>query len=80
MEKHLNQSVLERLPYGYQSILKQSISSDEDDMGIMLYLIVLLQIFYSCNLLLCAQVEDMLGVKYSFIDFQTIIGIVSSDV
>ncbi|XP_074561640.1 DNA replication complex GINS protein SLD5 [Curcuma longa] len=32
MEKHLNQSVLERLPYGYQSILKQSISSDEDDM------------------------------------------------
>ncbi|KAG6476190.1 hypothetical protein ZIOFF_065426 [Zingiber officinale] len=33
MEKHLNQSVLERLPYGYQSILKQSISSDEDDMG-----------------------------------------------
>ncbi|XP_042435368.1 DNA replication complex GINS protein SLD5-like [Zingiber officinale] len=32
MEKHLNESVLERLPYGYQSILKQSISSDEDDM------------------------------------------------
>ncbi|KAK9147079.1 hypothetical protein Sjap_006982 [Stephania japonica] len=32
MEKHLNQSVLSRLPYGYQSILKQSISSEEDDM------------------------------------------------
>lgn len=33
MEKHLTQSVLSRLPYGYQSILKQSISSEEDDMG-----------------------------------------------
>ncbi|XP_072974660.1 DNA replication complex GINS protein SLD5 isoform X1 [Typha angustifolia] len=32
MEKHLEQSVLSRLPYGYQSILKQSISSEEDDM------------------------------------------------
>ncbi|KAJ8641208.1 hypothetical protein MRB53_017902 [Persea americana] len=32
MEKHLQQSVLARLPYGYQSILKQSISSEEDDM------------------------------------------------
>ncbi|KAG1326172.1 DNA replication complex GINS protein SLD5 [Cocos nucifera] len=32
MEKHLGQSVLSRLPYGYQSILKQSISSEEDDM------------------------------------------------
>ncbi|XP_077220582.1 DNA replication protein-like protein [Tasmannia lanceolata] len=32
MEKHLEQSVLVRLPYGYQSILKQSISSEEDDM------------------------------------------------
>ncbi|KAK8954903.1 hypothetical protein KSP39_PZI002670 [Platanthera zijinensis] len=32
MEKHLEQSVLSRLPYGYQSMLKQSISSDEDDM------------------------------------------------
>ncbi|PIA27801.1 hypothetical protein AQUCO_07500016v1 [Aquilegia coerulea] len=32
MEKHLTQSVLSRLPYGYQSILKQSISSEEDDM------------------------------------------------
>ncbi|XP_010259232.1 PREDICTED: DNA replication complex GINS protein SLD5 [Nelumbo nucifera] len=32
MEKHLKQSVLSRLPYGYQSILKQSISSEEDDM------------------------------------------------
>ncbi|OVA16749.1 GINS complex [Macleaya cordata] len=30
--KHLNQSVLSRLPYGYQDILKQSISSEEDDM------------------------------------------------
>ncbi|KAF8406082.1 hypothetical protein HHK36_008162 [Tetracentron sinense] len=33
MEKHLKQSVLSRLPYGYQSILKQSISSEDDDMG-----------------------------------------------
>ncbi|PKA62996.1 hypothetical protein AXF42_Ash007792 [Apostasia shenzhenica] len=32
MEKHLEQSVLSRLPYGYQSMLKQSISSEEDDM------------------------------------------------
>ncbi|KAJ6839685.1 DNA replication complex GINS protein SLD5 [Iris pallida] len=32
MEKHLDQTVLARLPYGYQSIMKQSISSEEDDM------------------------------------------------
>ncbi|XP_020113576.1 DNA replication complex GINS protein SLD5 [Ananas comosus] len=32
MEKHLEQSVLSKLPYGYQSMLKQSISSEEDDM------------------------------------------------
>ncbi|XP_078436174.1 DNA replication protein-like protein [Wolffia australiana] len=32
LEKHLEQSVLSRLPYGYQSVLKQSISSEEDDM------------------------------------------------
>ncbi|KAG9452180.1 hypothetical protein H6P81_005084 [Aristolochia fimbriata] len=31
-EDHLEQSVLSHLPYGYQSILKQSISSEEDDM------------------------------------------------
>lgn len=37
MEKHLQQSVLARLPYGYQSILKQSISSEEDDMGIIFF-------------------------------------------
>ncbi|KAK6930298.1 GINS subunit, domain A [Dillenia turbinata] len=38
LEKHLNQSVLSKLPYGYQSILKQSISSEEDDMGSLLNL------------------------------------------
>ncbi|KAK1280172.1 hypothetical protein QJS04_geneDACA004595 [Acorus gramineus] len=32
LEKHFEQSVLSRLPYGYQSILRQSISSEEDDM------------------------------------------------
>ncbi|KAJ4969469.1 hypothetical protein NE237_016170 [Protea cynaroides] len=32
MEKHLQRSVLSHLPYGYQSILRQSISSEEDDM------------------------------------------------
>ncbi|KAF8406083.1 hypothetical protein HHK36_008163 [Tetracentron sinense] len=32
MEKHLKQSVLSRLPHGYQWILKQSISSEDDDM------------------------------------------------
>lgn len=32
MKKHLTDSVLSKLPYGYQSILKQSISSEEDDM------------------------------------------------
>ncbi|XP_042516644.1 DNA replication complex GINS protein SLD5-like [Macadamia integrifolia] len=32
MEKHLQKSVLSHLPYGYQSILRQSISSEEDDM------------------------------------------------
>lgn len=37
MEKHLKQSVLDRLPYGYGSILQQSISSEEDDMGIISY-------------------------------------------
>lgn len=36
MEKHLEQSVLSRLPNGYQSILKQSIASEEDDMGTLL--------------------------------------------
>lgn len=34
----MNQSVLNRLPYGYGSILKQSVSSDEDDMGIISFL------------------------------------------
>lgn len=32
MERHLEQSVLSRLPDGYQSILKQSVASEEDDM------------------------------------------------
>ncbi|CAN6468989.1 unnamed protein product [Victoria cruziana] len=32
LEKHLEQSVLRKLPYGYQSILKQSISSEDIDM------------------------------------------------
>ncbi|KAK1295286.1 hypothetical protein QJS10_CPA16g01678 [Acorus calamus] len=32
LEKHFERSVLSRLPYGYQSILRQSISSEEDDM------------------------------------------------
>ncbi|KAI3924236.1 hypothetical protein MKW98_032437 [Papaver atlanticum] len=32
MENHLKQSVLSRLPFGYQDFLKQSISSEEDDM------------------------------------------------
>ncbi|KAI3904708.1 hypothetical protein MKW98_014888 [Papaver atlanticum] len=32
MENHLKQSVLSRLPFGYQDFVKQSISSEEDDM------------------------------------------------
>ncbi|KAI3867894.1 hypothetical protein MKX03_021301 [Papaver bracteatum] len=32
MGNHLKQSVLSRLPFGYQDFLKQSISSEEDDM------------------------------------------------
>ncbi|KAH9299352.1 hypothetical protein KI387_031034, partial [Taxus chinensis] len=32
LQKHLEQSVLSRLPYGYQSMLRQAISSEEDDM------------------------------------------------
>ncbi|MCL7028199.1 hypothetical protein MKW94_018421 [Papaver nudicaule] len=32
MENHLKQSVLSRLPYGYQDFCKQSLSSEEDDM------------------------------------------------
>lgn len=34
MEKHLEQSVLSKLPYGYDSVTRQSLSSTEDDMGI----------------------------------------------
>jgi hypothetical protein len=33
MEKHLEQSVLSKLPYGYDSVTRQSLSSTEDDMG-----------------------------------------------
>ncbi|VAH67173.1 unnamed protein product [Triticum turgidum subsp. durum] len=36
MEKHLEQSVLSKLPYGYDSVTRQSLSSTEDDMGIPL--------------------------------------------
>ncbi|ONK61695.1 uncharacterized protein A4U43_C08F32610 [Asparagus officinalis] len=32
VEKHLKQSVLDKLPFGYGSMLKQSVSSEEDDM------------------------------------------------
>lgn len=32
MEKHLEQSVLSKLPYGYDSVSRQSLSSTEDDM------------------------------------------------
>lgn len=32
MERHLKQSALDRLPYGYGSMLQQSVSSEEDDM------------------------------------------------
>ncbi|WVZ96221.1 hypothetical protein U9M48_041888 [Paspalum notatum var. saurae] len=32
MEKHLEQSVLSKLPYGYDSVTRQSLSSTEDDM------------------------------------------------
>lgn len=54
MEKLLEQSVLARLPYGYESFLKQSISSEEDDMGISFYLhcTYLCEFFYSCSKLL----------------------------
>ncbi|KAI3907179.1 hypothetical protein MKW92_039547 [Papaver armeniacum] len=37
MESHLKQSVLSRLPFGYQDFLKQSISSEEDDMALSMY-------------------------------------------
>lgn len=49
MEKHLNQSVLSRLPYGYQSILKQSISSEEDDMGMLSPHSLVLSFFFQCE-------------------------------
>eukprot|EP01018_Ginkgo_biloba_P035226 Gb_14297 [translate_table: standard] len=32
LQKHLEQSVLSKLPHGYQSMLRQAISSEEDDM------------------------------------------------
>lgn len=40
MEKHLEQSVLSKLPYGYDSVTRQSLSSTEDDMGIPFDLII----------------------------------------
>lgn len=33
MKKHFDESVLSKLPNNYQDILKQSITSEEDDMG-----------------------------------------------
>lgn len=33
MQQHLEQSVLSKLPDSYQSVLKQSAISEEDDMG-----------------------------------------------
>uniref|UniRef100_A0A0D3G341 DNA replication complex GINS protein SLD5 n=1 Tax=Oryza barthii TaxID=65489 RepID=A0A0D3G341_9ORYZ len=41
MEKHLEQSVLSKLPYGYDSVTRQSLSSTEDDMGISFDLIII---------------------------------------
>lgn len=38
MEKHLEQSVLSKLPYGYDSVTRQSLSSTEDDMGMIVHL------------------------------------------
>lgn len=37
MEQHLDQSVLTKLPSSYKSHLKQSSSSEADDMGKMFY-------------------------------------------
>ena len=62
MEKHLDQSVLSKLPSSYKSHLKQSSSSEEDDMGKPLILLgvcqfELLYLFflccYACMLALC---------------------------
>lgn len=33
MKKHFDESVLSKLPNNYQDILRQSITSEEDDMG-----------------------------------------------
>jgi hypothetical protein len=49
MEKHLEQSVLSKLPYGYDSVTRQSLSSTEDDMGIPLDLEI--------NMFLCHIVQ-----------------------
>jgi GINS complex subunit 4 len=37
MEKHLEQSVLSKLPHGYHQVEKQSLSSTEDDMSMCLF-------------------------------------------
>lgn len=37
MKGYLDESVLSKLPSGYQSDLKQSNASEEDDMGTALY-------------------------------------------
>jgi len=54
MEKHLGQSVLSKLPYGYDSVTRQSLSSTEDDMGIytlyLIYQILFLVLYCFCCL------------------------------
>ena len=35
LQKHMEQSVLSKLPFGYQSMLRQATSSEEDDMSIL---------------------------------------------
>uniref|UniRef100_A0A453G6V7 GINS subunit domain-containing protein n=1 Tax=Aegilops tauschii subsp. strangulata TaxID=200361 RepID=A0A453G6V7_AEGTS len=52
MEKHLEQSVLSKLPYGYDSVTRQSLSSTEDDMGIPLDLEISM---FLCHTLLVHQ-------------------------
>ena len=67
MERHLEQSVLSRLPDGYQSILKQSVASEEDDMGIRLSFLVI-NFFYFHSLFVYV-VDYFMGQGSNFLLF-----------
>lgn len=50
MEKHLEETVLSKLPDNYQSARRQSVISEEDDMGTQLHFqhIIFKYLLFSC--------------------------------